>query len=57
MNNDNQKLRVNDKVAHDYSRTIGVIKAIKQTGKYRYFVYWDNEQNGDWYERKVLIKL
>jgi hypothetical protein len=52
------KFKVGDRVMHDFSKVIGEVKSVIDMpgNKYKYFVYWHSEQDGDWYEEKVLVK-
>ena len=51
-------IKIGDKVIHDFSETLGEVKAIADypSRGYKYFIYWfDDPERSDWYKEDVLV--
>lgn len=53
------KFKIGDTVMHDFSKVTGEVKGIAKfpSKGYKYFVYWPSEDEGDWYQEKVLVAV
>lgn len=54
-----KKFYVGDRVKHDYSGTLGEVRAItNRRGGYNYYVYWhDDPERSNWYKAEVLVMV